>query len=470
MARKPTKTKDGFQNLQANLGIGPNNLVSKGGFSSNPITRNRIMLENAYRGDWVVRACVNTIPDDMTREGIDITSDIDPKEIGRIMRSFTALRIWQSLNECLCWARLYGGSVGVIMIDGQKLDTPLRVDTVGKNQFRGICSLDRWMIQPNNGALVKTYGPHLGKPVFYDIIGDSQKLAKQRVHFTRVIRCDGDNLPYYQRLAENGWGMSVIEPIYDRVIEFNSITSGIGQLAFKAHLRTLKVDRLREIIGMGGKAYAALLTQMENVRIFQSNEGLTLLDKSDEFETHTFAFGGMADIVREFATQLSGALGIPLTRLFGVAPGGLNSTGEGDQSNYYDRIRQLQVSDLQNEMGRVLAISYRSVMGHAPKEELDFNFKSLWQMDEEKKADIAMKTTQTILQAIDSGVISHEVGLQELKQRSEITGIFSNITDDMIKQAKLEPPVPLGGANTPPAPGVAAPTTPNPPSKLRAVT
>jgi hypothetical protein len=35
-------------------------------------------------------------------------------------------------------------------------------------------------------------------------------------------------------------------------------------------------------------------------------------------------------VLLQFAQQLSGALNIPLTRLFGQSPAGMNSTGEGD--------------------------------------------------------------------------------------------------------------------------------------------
>ncbi|MDR5671410.1 DUF1073 domain-containing protein, partial [Burkholderia cenocepacia] len=93
-------------------------------------------------------------------------------------------------------------------------------------------------------------------------------------HYSRVIRLDGEALPYYQRISENGWGLSILEPMWDRLIAFDSATVGIGQLVYKAHLRTLSVDKLREIIAQGGPAYAGLLKQIETIRFAQTNEGL----------------------------------------------------------------------------------------------------------------------------------------------------------------------------------------------------
>jgi hypothetical protein len=40
---------------------------------------------------------------------------------------------------------------------------------------------------------------------------------------------------------------------------YDSTSVGAAQLAYKAHLRTAKIKKLREIIAMGGKAFEALI-------------------------------------------------------------------------------------------------------------------------------------------------------------------------------------------------------------------
>ena len=452
VAKKPAATRDSYENLRADLGIGVNKLMSSGTYGFNPITRNRTLLEFAYRGSWIVRAAVKTIADDMTREGIAITSDIDPADIDKIEQGMSRLQIWQAFNENLCWARLYGGSIGVIMVDGQQMSSPLNVASVGKGQFKGIAVLDRWMIEPPAGDVIKELGPDIGKPRIYRIIGDSLKLPKQVVHHSRVIRLEGDDLPYYQRIAENGWGLSVLEPIFDRLIQFDSATSGAAQLVFKAHLRTMKIEKLREIISTGGKGYAALLKQMENIRAFQSSEGMSLIDSKDELEVNTYTFAGLAEIIQQFASQLSGSLGIPVTRLFGQSPGGLNSTGQSDLQTYYDKIRQLQEDNFRSDILKMLRLMHASELGLPAQDDLNFTFKSLWQIDEQGKADIATKTSGTVVSVFQAGIIDRAVAMKELKQSSDVTGVFSNITDADIEKAKLDPPAPGAMAGVPGAP------------------
>lgn len=144
---------------------------------------------------------------------------------------------------------------------------------------------------------------------------------------------------------------------------FDSATLGAGQLVYKAHLRTYKVKGLRKIITMGGSVYNALVKQIQQIRMWQSNEGMTLMDDEDTFETHQYSFSGLDSILLQLGQQLSGALGIPLVRLFGQSPAGLNATGESDLANYYDNINQQQEGRMRSPLHRLLEVVSQSALG-----------------------------------------------------------------------------------------------------------
>jgi hypothetical protein len=57
------------------------------------------------------------------------------------------------------------------------------------------------------------------------------------VHYSRCFRYTGVDLPYWQKIAENMWGMSIYERLWDRLTAFDSTTQGIAQLVYRAHLR-----------------------------------------------------------------------------------------------------------------------------------------------------------------------------------------------------------------------------------------
>lgn len=435
-----TTTADSFQNLTARVGLGTQNQNSASQYGFSPISRDRNQLELAYRSSWIVGQAVDVYAEDMTREGVEVKGDIKPDQMEELERGATALGIWNAFCDTVKWARLYGGCIAMLMIDGQDVSTPLRLETITKGQFKGLLVLDRWMVQPSLQDLITEYGPNIGKPKYYQLGADTQGLGTMNIHHSRCVRIDGVDLPHWQRISENGWGQSVVERLWDRIIPFDSATQGTAQLVFKAHLRTYKVNGLRELIAAGGKALEGLAKQMEMVRQYQSNEGLTLMDASDDFEAHSYTFAGLNDVLLQSGQQISGALGIPLVRLFGQSPAGLNSTGEADMRNYYDNVKKDQEKRLRSGVSKVYGVLYRSVFGTEPPVNFTQDFKPLWQLSDEQRGTITNQVTTSVVGAYEAQIIDRATALKELRQSSQITGVFSNVTDEDIKQALNDPP------------------------------
>ena len=433
------RTTDSFQNLQARLGYGANNLASHARYAYNPITRNRQQLDWMYRGSWIVGAAVDAPADDMVKAGIKIKGSLSPDDIQKLETLLVRTGTWTGIANTTRWSRLYGGAIGVLLIQGQDLSTELRIDTVARGAYKGIYVLDRWMLTPSLTDLVREPGPCLGQPMYYDV-NAGVPMGGARIHYSRVIRLDGVELSYWERVAEMGWGLSVLERIYDRLIAFDSTTNGAAQLVYKAHLRVMKVKDLRTAIAAGGRAIEGVVKNLEMIRAMQTNEGMTVVDAEDEFVPHTYTFSGLSDILLQFAQQLSGALGVPMVRLFGQTPTGLNTNGESDLRTYYDQIGQYQRANLTEPMTKILHVAHKSLTGKLPEADFDFEFSPLWQLTDEQKASIASTVGTTIGAAFNDGIIDQPTAMKELKQSSETTGIFTNITDDMIEEADLAPP------------------------------
>lgn len=430
---------DSFVNFAQKLGVGADNALTTSTYGFNPITRNRVLLEWIHRGSWLGGVAIDLVADDMTRAGIDYVTEISPEDTDLMGRRATSLSIWPTLNEAIKWGRLYGGSLCVALIDGQDPRTPLRLDTVGEGQFKGLLTLDRWMVEPSLEDLVTEYGPHLGLPRYYRVQPNAPALRGTAIHHSRVmLRHEGNPIPYQQRLLENLWGTSVLERIYDRMIAFDSATTGAAQLVYKSYLRTLKVEGLRDIVSAGGPSMNGLMSYVDVMRRFQGQEGITLLDMTDEFEVQQHgAFSGLSDALVQFGQQLSGALQIPLVRLFGQSPAGLNATGESDLRTYYDNIRQQQERTMHGGVTMTYKLLARSEGIQLP-ENFALSFSSLWQMTDDEKSTVANRTAETVEKAYDSGLISQQTAMKELRQSSKTTGVFTNITEELIEQADAE--------------------------------
>lgn len=447
-ARTPQATADSYDNFMARVGMQQPNQHAASSYRANFTSRNRMQIEWAYRSSAIIGSSVDAIADDMTRKGVRITSEIDPKARGVIESLFDELEIWDRLNDTIKWSRLYGGAVGFIMIEGQAPFTPLRLETIGEGKFKGILPLDRWMINPNLQRRIKDMGPHLGKPEHYDVVTTATGIPAWRIHHSRLIRFDGITLPYQQAQTENEWGMSVIERIWDRLTAFDSATMGAAQLVYKAHLRTMKIKKLRELIAMGGPAYEALLKNMDLVRLLQSNEGMTLLDSDDTFETHQYSFAGLDDVISQFAEQISGATGIPLVRLFGQSPKGF-ATGDADLANYYDSIGTQQERRLRQPLRKLFDVMYRSELGKPLPDDFTFEFNPLWQMSDVDRSTVAVNTVNAISTAFNDGLMTRKAAMTDLREASDVTGIGASITDEDINDAEEENPPGIGEINNP---------------------
>lgn len=435
-------TADSFQNFQHKLGVGADNALTSSTYTINPITRSRQLLEFMYRGSWLAGIAVDAFADDMTRAGVDHHGEISPEDMAAMSEAVDALSVMTSLNETIKWSRLYGGALAVILIDGQDYSTPLRVEALPKNSFKGLLVLDRWMVEPTLSDLITELGPELGLPKTYRITANAPALINAVVHHTRVIRFTGVKLPYWQALTENMWGLSIIERLYDRMVAYDSASTGAAQLVYKCHQRTFKVKNAREIIATGGKILDNFKQYVEMMRRWQGIEGMSVIDAEDTLDvTGTQAITGLADAITAFGEQLSGALQIPLVRLFGQSPRGFN-TGDTDLRNYYDSVKQKQETTMRNGLTTIYRVLAKSLGINLP-DGYRIDFKSLWQTSEKERADIAKTTTDTILAVQATGLVSDQCTLKELKQSSQITGIHSNITDEDIERAMDVPTPPM---------------------------
>lgn len=438
-------THDGFANIVQRAGYGADNSLSAGTYvPSELLTRNRLKLEWMYRQNWVAGTLVDAVAEDMTRAGIEITGGLQPEQVQEIQSYMNRMAIWDALLDTIKWSRLYGGCLSIIQIAGQDLSTPLRLDTIAKGQFEGLAVYDRWMLEPDLARLIKS-GPQIGLPEYYRIVtsyganGSAQEFGAS-VHHSRVIRFIGIKLPIFQAVTEQYWGESVIERLYDRLLAFDTATMGAANLIDKAHLRLIGIEGLREILALGGPAEENLIKMFSYVRQMQSMEGITLLDKNDEWQTSSYSFSGLSDMMIQFNQQLSGSCAIPMVRLFGQSPAGLNATGESDLRMYYDNINSQQESRLRSPMEKLLQVIHRSLYGQPLPADVQFKFAPLWQMSATEKATNSKTITETVLGAYEAGLITQPTALKELRQSSDETNIFTNITDEEIQEAEMAPP------------------------------
>lgn len=442
-------TMDAFQNQMARLGFGQPNLNEGADYPLTRMSQNYNLFTSLYRSSWIVRKIVDVFPSDMVKNWIKFNSSLDPEKISKINSVIRKTKTKEKIKEGLRWARLYGGAAGLILIDGDEdLSEPLDYDTIMLDDYKGLLIFDRWNgIYPDIELEDDISDEEYGYPKYYSISlseansnlmlsYNKQDLVK--VHHSRIVRFNGRDLPLWERQAEMFWGESEIEIVFEELKKRDNTSANIASLIFLANIRVLKMNDLGQLLGASTqKAQENLYKVLQAQNQLMSNMGIYVMDKDDDFGSEQYSFGGLNDIYESFMLDIAGACEMPVTKLFGREPAGFNSTGESDLTQYYDTLEEKQETYLQQIIDKLLPIIFMSTLGAIP-EDLDWEFNPCMNVNSKDLADLAQSMASPIFEAFNAGLITKEIALKELKQQNEKTGMWSNITDEDIKNAKNE--------------------------------
>lgn len=442
-------TMDAFQNQMARLGFGQPNLNEGADYPLTRMSQNYNLFTSLYRSSWIVRKIVDVFPSDMVKNWIKFNSSLDPEKISKINSVIRKTKTKEKIKEGLRWARLYGGAAGLILIDGDEdLSEPLDYDTIMLDDYKGLLIFDRWNgIYPDIELEDDISDEEYGYPKYYSISlseannnlmlsYNKQDLVK--VHHSRIVRFNGRDLPLWERQAEMFWGESEIEIVFEELKKRDNTSANIASLIFLANIRVLKMNDLGQLLGASTqKAQENLYKVLQAQNQLMSNMGIYVMDKDDDFGSEQYSFGGLNDIYESFMLDIAGACEMPVTKLFGREPAGFNSTGESDLTQYYDTLEEKQETYLQPIIDKLLPIIFMSTLGAIP-EDMDWEFNPCMNVNSKDLADLAQSMASPIFEAFNAGLITKEIALKELKQQNEKTGMWSNITDEDIKNAKNE--------------------------------
>lgn len=444
-----SRALDAFSNVLARLGAGTPNLLEGTEYSLQRMSRDFNTLNALYRESWIVRRIIDVIPADMLKNWITITSGLNPDVEKRLSLTLRRTQLIDKLKRGMQWGRLYGGALGVMLVkhQGYDLSQSLQLDWIMPGDFAGLLIFDRWNgVNPSSELIEDISDPDYGFPKYYTVT-DPAGGGSVKIHHSRVVRFTGNTLPFWEEIAEMQWGASVVESVFDELRKRDNVSWNIAQLTFMANIRVLKMQDLGQLLAAtDNESQAELLRTLEAQNMLLNNMGMQVMDAADGLETHQYTFGGLADCYQQFVMDISGAAEIPVTRLFGRSPSGLNATGESDLQNYYDMIAEKQESYLRPILNKVLPPFIISTLGSLP-DDFDFEFDPVAEPTDKERADLAKCGTDNVVAAYNAGLISQRTALKELKQQSERTGVWTNITDEDIERASdsVEPPGEMGG-------------------------
>lgn len=431
------KAKDGLRNALAGMGTERD----KRHYSHYSIFRPLTLFEceNAYTGSWLIKKIITAPAEDMTREWIEMSWDGSDKEMKFVTDAEEAFDVRAKAFQALLWARMFGGCVIVIGIEGQDLTTPLDLDTVEKGSLQYLYVLDRWRISWSGTITDKPEdmgSPNFGLPDMY-IIAESSV----RVHWSRIIRFDGSLLPYFLFRRNMMWHDSEIHAVEEAVKDYDAGKNGIGALLWEAVVDIIKAEGLAEKLSTES-GELEVQQRFVNAALGKSIFRTLILDKEEEYEQKTVPFNnGAVEAVRHLMVDVCGASDIPTPRLFGQSPAGLTATGDSDVRNYYNHIGSKQNSQLRPPLMKLYAVLVRHALGRWP-ENFKLAFKPLWQMSDKERSEIDLNRAKRDQLNIQSGIITEGVAAKEAKE-DQIYRTMEDKDVAMAEELSKTPPDPI---------------------------
>ncbi len=372
--------RDGLMSLASRMGTERDKAASV--FYTQPILTDEQIVA-AYRGSWLPRKIVDIPALDSCRKWRSWQAASD--QIGLIEAEERRLNLRSKVLEASTKARLFGGAALFIGTADADPALPLEAELVGKGGLKHLTVLTRRQLAAgdiDSDPASEWYG----KPKFYTLTGANG--VQVTIHPSRLVILRGAMTPNeeFAGAGNQCWGESVLTAAFDAIKSADSTAANIASLVFEAKIDIIKVPQFSANIG--NQSYEdAVLRRYALANTIKGVNGTLILDAEEEYDSKSAPLSGLTDILMAFMQIVAGAADIPVTRLLGQSPAGLNATGAADMKNYHDRIQAIQELDYTPAMSRLDECLIRSATG-ARDPAIYSAWAPLEQMSEKEKADI----------------------------------------------------------------------------------
>ncbi|MDK4701105.1 DUF1073 domain-containing protein [Rhizobium sp. CNPSo 4062] len=392
--------RDGLVSLASRMGTDRDKAASV--FYTQPILTDEQIIA-AYRGSWLPRKIIDIPALDSCRKWRNWQASSD--QIGLIEAEERRLNLRGKVLEAATKARLFGGAALFIGSEDGDPARPLGIERIGKDGLKHLTVLTRRQLAAGDIDSDPT-SEWYGKPKFYRLTGANG--MQVTIHPSRLVIFKGAMTPNeeFGGMGNQAWGESVLAATFDAIKNADSTAANIASLVFEAKIDIIKVPQFSANIG--NQAYEdAVLRRYALANTIKGVNGTLILDAEEEYESKSAQLSGLTDILMAFLQIVAGAADIPVTRLLGQSPAGMNATGTADMKNYHDRIQAIQELDYTPAMSRLDECLIRSAIGSR-----DPAIYSTWapleQMSEMERADI-FKTKAEAARALFGSAQGEEI-------------------------------------------------------------
>ena len=342
-------------------------------------------------------------------------NDATAKKISRIEAELKRLDARRLIYRIALDSLLFG--VGYAWIDvGGVPKEPLKLTPNGVRQggLNGLKRIDPVWTAPNTYNADSPY-----QAGFYD--PDTYWVQGSLTHKDRLLKVVPYEVPDIFKPAFNFGGLSLTQQLRPYVHNFLRTRNSVSNITANFSKLVLKTDMTGSMQsphdgGIGGPINQASVQGraafMQNVS--EGQDTIVADMSSEDVNIIATPLGGLSDLQAQAMEAMASIPGIPLVKLFGITPNGLNASSEGEIRVFYDEIAAFQENHLRPALERIFKLVQLHLFGEID-DAIDFEFISLWQLDDEKAAAVEKTKAEIDRTNIEAGKITPD----EARQREE---------------------------------------------------
>lgn len=373
---------DGWQNLVTLLGTsGDKRMASQLTWDNHPPE----FYEQLYSGGGIPARIVDLIPDEALRRWVD-WQNVDNNEKEAIEDRCEELDVRGNFLKAWKWGRAYGGGLLHIVTDTSDPASPL---SRGEKVI-GLRDLSRWDVRILTTDVEYDFGsPNFGHPrIYYLNVQMGSQYKGYPIHWTRMIRFDGQLVPRRTFIRNNYWHDSVLNRIYNSIRNYETSNDAAAACLQDFNVDVFKMNNVAALIGSGKEAIVK--ARIEMMSYTKSVINAMVLDaKDEEYENKGRSLEGVAELLVHQANRLVAETDIPHTKLLGESPGGSNATGNSTSQQWYNFIGSEQENYAKAKLKRLISILFPD------HKDISFKFRPLRVLDDNEMADLRKTTAET---------------------------------------------------------------------------
>lgn len=299
---------------------------------------------------------------------------------------------------------------------------PLVVDaaTIKKGSLKGFKVIEPIWTTPFTYNATDPRQQDFYKPKAWFVLG-------KRVHASRLLTFIMREVPDILKPAYNFGGLSMTQLMESSVFRWLRTSNSVSDLIHNFSVMVLKTDMTDILSGKPDKP-GGLLDRAALFIQNRDNQGLTILDKDKEdLGAVNVPLASLDKLQAQSQEHQAAPCHIPLVKLLGVTPTGLNASSEGEIKVFYDFVRACQQKFFNENLNIVLQILQLHLFGEID-DAISFEWVSLTAPTVKELSEIRKANADTDAVYITNGVISPDE--VRAKVNADPDSGYSNLSGD----------------------------------------